>query len=426
MSLTSLKARAVRLLPSSTFARSVSVLVGGTAVAQLISILSLPVLTRIYTPEAFSALAVYSSILALVSVVACLRFEIAIPLPKSDRTAAALCVISVISVIVITCFSILAILLSSNLLNKLTAGRISESLWLIPLGVFAVGMYNAMQYWSTRKRRFGHISKTRITQSLSGTGVKLGSGYLLSGWHSGLIAGQMVAQGAGFLSLGSYLIKNDWHIFEKIKVVHLKAAFKRYDKFPKYSTLEAFANSGSIQIPVLLIAYYAIGAEAGYLMVAMQLLSAPMSLIGKAVSQVYLSDGAEHYHRGELKEFTHKTVISLAKLASLPLLLAAVASPVVLPIVLGEEWQRTGVLIAWMTPWFFMQFITSPVSMSLHITGNQKIAFSLQLAGLAVRVGSIFFAVLISANYLGEFYAISGLVFYSLYLLVILKVLPCP
>lgn len=219
------------------------------------------------------------------------------------------------------------------------------------------------------------------------------------------------------------LIKNDWHVFKKLKIIHLKVAFKRYDKFPKYSTLEAFANAGSIQIPMLLIAFYAIGAEAGYLMVAMQLLSAPMSLIGKAVSQVYLSSGAESYHRGELTAFTYKTIINLAKIAFLPLLLAAVASPFILPLVLGEDWQRTGVLIAWMAPWFFMQFITSPVSTSLHITGNQKTALALQLAGLMIRVGCVSLAALVSAEYIGEFYALSGLIFYSIYLIIVFKII---
>lgn len=423
MSLTSLKARAVRLLPNNTFARGVSVLVGGTALAQLIAILALPILTRLYTPEAFSALAVFSSILALLTVISCLRFEIAIPLPKYDRIAAALCVLSVISVIVISSLSVLVVIFLPNIFDELADETVAQYLWLIPLGVFMVGMYNAMQYWSTRKKRFGHISKTRITQSLSGSSVKLFAGCFLGSWTPGLILGQVVAQGAGFLSLGVALVKHDWSIFKRLKPIYLKAAFKRYDKFPKYSTLEAFANTGSIQIPVLVIAYYAVGAEAGYLMVAMQLLSAPMSLVGKAVSQVYLSDGAERYHRGELTEFTNRTITSLAKVSSFPLLLAAVASPFILPFVLGEEWQRAGVLIAWMAPWFFMQFITSPVSMSLHITGNQKSAFLLQLVGLTLRVGSVFLSLLFSSDYVAEFFAVSGFVFYSIYLFLVLIII---
>lgn len=57
--LTRLKA----LLPRSSFARNVAVLAGGTAVGQAIVVLASPILTRLYTPEDFGVLAVYTSFL---------------------------------------------------------------------------------------------------------------------------------------------------------------------------------------------------------------------------------------------------------------------------------------------------------------------------------------------------------------------------
>lgn len=410
-------------LKNKPFLNRVITLVTGTAIGQLIAILALPILTRLYGPESFSVLAVYASTLSLLTVVACLRLEIAIPLPKSERIAAALCVLAVGSVLLFTLLSSLAVIFLPHIFNTLTNNKISKFLWLIPMGVFAVGMYNALQYWSTRNKKFGLISKTRVTQSLSGTTIKLGAGYLMGSWTAGLVFGQLISQGAGFLSLGRSLVKNDWYIFKSLKKAHLKLALIRYKNFPKYSTWEAFANTGGIQIPVMLIAYYAVGAEAGFLMISIQLLSAPMSLIGNAVAQVYLSEGAERYHRGELRAFTHKTILNLAKLACIPLLLAAIISPLLMPYVLGEEWGRTGVLISWMAPWFFMQFITSPVSMVLHITDNQKIAFVLQLFGLVLRVGSVVLAANIALDWVVEFYAVSGLIFYGVYLLVVLGIL---
>lgn len=411
------------ILLKNPFVRRVSVLVGGTALGQLIAILALPFLTRLYGPEAFSALAVYASILSLITVVACLRLEIAIPLPKSERMAAALCVLSISSVLCITLLVTVVIVFFPDLFNSLTNNKIDGYLWLIPVGVLAVGLYNSLQYWSTRKKKFNLIAKTRVTQSIAGTLVKLISGLVSGGWMAGLIIGQLMSQGTGFVGFGRDLFKNDIKLFKGLKWHHLKAAIKKYDKFPKYSTLEAFANNGGIQIPIILIAYYSVGSEAGYLMIAMQLLGAPMGLIGNSVAQVYLAEGADRYHSGQLKLFTYKTIINLAKLAFVPLLMVAFCAPIIMPYILGAEWQRTGILISWMVPWFFMQFITSPVSMSLHITGNQKIAFILQLFGLILRVGSVLFAGQYYDSYIGEYYAISGLLFYLIYLVVILKIL---
>lgn len=408
------------------FVRRVSVLVGGTALGQLIAILALPILTRLYGPEAFSVLAVYSSVLSLITVIACLRLEIAIPLPKSDRMAAALCVLAITSVIFFTLLTTVFIAIFPDIFNTLTDNKISHFLWLLPIGVLAIGLYNTLQYWSTRRKKFHLIAKTRITQSLSGTIIKLIVGIINSSWTAGLIIGQVISQGTGFISLSRSLLKNDWQLFKKIKPAYLKATLKKYKNFPKYSTLEAFANVGGIQIPIILIAYYSADAEAGYLMVAMQLLSAPMSLIGNSVAQVYLSEGAERHHHGELRKFTIKTIINLAKISFIPLFLIALLAPFLMPYFLGEDWQRTGKLISWMAPWFFMQFITSPVSMALHITGNQKIAFILQFTGLFLRVGLVLIAINFYNIYIGEYYAISGACFYFIYLYVVLKVISKP
>src|SRR5690554_2329394 len=178
-------------LKNKPFLNRVITLVTGTAIGQLIAILALPVLTRLYGPESFAVLAVYVSTLSLLTVIACFRLEIAIPLPKSDRVAAALCVLAIGSVLLFTLLSSLAVIFLPNIFNALTNNKISQFLWLIPMGVFAVGMYNALQYWSTRNKKFGLISKTRVTQSISGTSIKLGAGYLFGGWTAGLVFGQL-------------------------------------------------------------------------------------------------------------------------------------------------------------------------------------------------------------------------------------------
>jgi hypothetical protein len=73
-----------------------------------------------------------------------------------------------------------------------------------------------------------------------------------------------------------------------------------YRRFPVYSTWEALANSAAIHVPVILVAAVAAPDEAGYLMLAMYVLQAPMSLIGAAVGQVYLSKApAVHGRRVE-------------------------------------------------------------------------------------------------------------------------------
>ena len=67
------------------FLKSISVLVGGTIFAQAITVLSLPILTRLYNPLDFSIFAIYTSLLAVLSAISCLRFEVAIPISRDEE-----------------------------------------------------------------------------------------------------------------------------------------------------------------------------------------------------------------------------------------------------------------------------------------------------------------------------------------------------
>lgn len=412
----------LRIIMQGRFVRNVGVLVGGTAFSQLIALLALPFLTRLYTPEDFTVLATYASILGIIASIACLRFEIAIPIPKEQESAIHLFALSVISVVSITLLTWFTIVIGEDWINKLTNQRLVGYLWLLPIGVFFIGLYNALQYWMTREKAFPIVAKTRMTQSISGAATQLGLGY--AGISPlGLLLGQLISSGAGIFGLSRYFSKEYKELIYKINVKDIKKTFKRYDRFPKYSTWEALTNSAGIQLPILIIATLALGAEAGFLMLAIRLLSAPMGLIGGSVAQVYLAEAAEKHHKGKLKEFTRKTTITLAKLGIIPLLLVGIISPFIIPFIFGEEWRRTGILISWMTPWFFMQFITSPISMSLHITNNQRIAMLLQIVGLVLRGGAVWVAAHYFNERVGEVYAISGFVFYSIYLSVVYKVI---
>ncbi len=105
--------------------------------------------------------------------------------------------------------------------------------------------------------------------------------------------------------------------------------------------------------------------------------------------------------------------------AGLALVAIGVLSPSVFWIVFGSEWEKAGLLIAWMTPWFVLQFLASPVSMALHVTGNQRAAMSFQFFALCLRVFSVLWAAEVWPGLVGEAYAISGFFVYSNYLLIV-------
>lgn len=418
-----LKALVNRLLPRASFARSVGVLAGGTAVAQAIGVLVLPVITRLYTPADFSVLAVYASILGIVAGVACLRLDIAIPLPERDEDAANLLAVALLCSAAMAFLAALCVwYFPEQIVHAAGQPGLQPFLWWIPLGIALASAYSAVQFWATRKKRFAAIARTRIVQTTGSTVIQLAGGLLNAQGPLGLLLGQLIGSGAGVFGLCRTAWREDRKALQCIAWVDMRRVFRAHDRFSKYSTFEALANNAAIELPVIIIAAVAVGPEAGYLFLAMRAMAIPIGLIGGAVSQVYLSRAPEEYRSGQLGAFTLQAIATLIRTGVGPLVFAGIVSPVAFPIVFGADWLRAGEMVAWMTPWFILQFVSSPVSMSLHVTNNQRTALQLQIFGLVLRGGGTWLATLFAVKYLFEVYALTGYIFYAVYLIVVLKI----
>lgn len=400
------------------FLKSVSILVGGTAFAQLVGILILPIVTRIYSPEDFSKFAVFSSVIAIISTIACLRFEIAIPMPKTEKQALHLLLLSLLSTIIFVILSSLFLIIWGAQFDILTKNRISEYKIYIPLAVLLLSISTILQLWAIRDKKYKVLARTRIIQSVNGALAQIIFGFMKIG-TIGLIISYLIQSISGLISLLNSFKESINKKYNPFNVHDLRDTFIEYKNYPIFSTAEALLNVLSSQLPILLIGIY-LDVEAAYFMLGIKLLSAPINLIGKATGQVFLGQAAEEFRRGNLKNFTIKISKNLAIFALLPFILVLITAPIVVPFVFGSEWARAGYLISIMTPWFFLQFITNPVSMALHVCNEQKVAMYLQFVGLVLRVCPLALTLIVFKMYAAETFILSSAVFYLIYFIVVI------
>jgi len=147
-----------------------------------------------------------------------------------------------------------------------------------------------------------------------------------------------------------------------------------------------------------------------------------MGLIGNAVSQVYVSRAADSLRNGQLAPLTANVLGGLFRSGVGPLIFAGIVSPDVFQVIFGHEWRRAGELVTWMTPWFVLQFLATPISMVLHVKGRLGSALLLQIGGLVLRVTAVYVVAMISAQHVAEAYSVSGFAFYACCLAVAVRV----
>lgn len=415
----SLRRRIEKYIRERAFLKSVATLVSGTVIGYGVTFAVLPILTRLYSPESFGVLASFSALSLMISNAACLRLDVAIPTAVERREAEHLFVLAVFFAVLISSITYLALLFFPvQLIASVPPEEHRFLVFILALSILAASTYNILQFWATRERNFRVVAKTRVSQSIYGAVIQAGSGLIFNNNPFGLIVGQVASASGGVFKIYRTSVRGKLN-FKTIQISDLVKTFRKFDRYPKYSTAEAFFNGASVQLPIVLISSIYIGAEAGLLMLAMRVMQAPMRLVGSSIGQVYLSEASAKHQALELASFTTNVIGALLKTGVGPIVFFGVISPVIFPYIFGADWARAGVLISWMTPWFVMQFISSPISMALNVTGNQRLALGVQVIGFLARSGFVLYGIFVINGFVSELYAISGFLFYLGYFYVI-------
>lgn len=379
----------------------------------MLVVLSMPVLSRIYSPGDFGALGVFMSIVTISAVFATGRYESAIPISDMDKDAWGL-----LRLTLYLGFSTQILLLLVLFFWRPSMLRsLSYFKMLMPVGVFLMVVITTTEYWLNRKDQFALVGKSRLAGAVILTVSQFLFG-LMSFGMKGLLLGFIL----GLLSTAAM---NIWKSL-KIKppeTANVLALAKAYRRFPGYLLAAQVFNSGANHLPTLVIGNYLGTASAGLYVVGYRAMGV-LDLISTAVSQVFYPQAARQYNAtGQCKDLYQKTVTALFIGAMVLFPLAFMIMPDLFALVLGRQWYQAGKLARWLIPMFFMRFIISPVSTLFYIAGRQHLYLYRQMLLLAlvilslyigIRYGSVFIAVgLYSMSYVIS-YVIDGMVSFNL------------
>lgn len=373
------------LLPANSFARGVVVLSGGTSAAQLVVLLVAPLLTRLYSPEDFGVLAVYVSILSLLSVIATFKYELAIPLPEDEGEVAALTLLSFLILLVVTGLSGIAVLFFGQCLSELLqVPSLANYLWLLPVGILLAGIYQIFTYWGVRLKRFPLIAKAKLWQQFVTATIQL-STFKVGG--IGLILGHVSGQSIGVYALTKKIIYGErWRNTSLSKIIYV--AF-RYRKFPIFSTWGGLLNTAGTQIPPLLFASIFGATAAGMYALAHRIIALPMTVVGQAVGQVFLSNAAIDFRAGKLPQRAMSAHRVLVKIIIPPVLFLILFGQESFAVIFGEKWSPSGEIASWLALWMLVSFSTSPLSSVFTIIGRQALGMIMQAVLFLVRITGI-------------------------------------
>ncbi|MCJ7523770.1 MAG: oligosaccharide flippase family protein [Candidatus Aminicenantes bacterium] len=377
--------------PKGSFRANLITLMTGTAIAQMIMVAISPVLTRLFAPEAFGALGVYLSLLAISGAVVTLRYDQALMLPKNSEVAAALFWSSILSVAAISGFIFLGcVLFFKQIISILKLRDLSIVIFLLPVSLFFFGIYVTLNSWSTRQKKFGRSSISQVVRSLSIAAVQIFSGILKTG-PMGLIGGALAGDFLAALTLGRLVKRDDWPILKRSFCLDkIKNVARQYRDFPLFSSTQNLLNAISQNIPLLLLAKFFGPAVAGFYVLGVRGIQIPMNFFLTSLRQVFFQRASElHNQGGDTYALFKRTTLQLLAMVAVPALTIILFGPRIFAFVLGRKWVIAGEYARWLILWLMLMFANVPAVLFAQICRKQKAVLIQDICLLIFRVLAI-------------------------------------
>jgi O-antigen/teichoic acid export membrane protein len=371
---------------SRAFLKSVSYVLSGTFLAQLIPIAGTFVLARIFTPSSFGQYSVWLGIVLFLSVVVTCRFEMSLAV-EDDGAARYVAVAMTLVTIVLGSIIATAMLFVVLSVSKWTIIRLPMGLLLITIPTAALlAATQTLQNWAAADGRYTHLSVNRLVQATSIVLLQIGLGLIRpdsSCLGFGYLAGIVVALSTGFILMP---ISG----FQLVNIIKKLVDFwKSQKRFPLYSLPADSLSAATAQLPVIIVASRFGEDAAGLLSMALRMVGAPMALLSSSVLDVFKRHASTAFRdRGECRaEYLHAFRILLVVAFVSSIAIISLSKPL-FALFFDHKWLGASAFCIWLLPRFALGFVASPLSYIVYIVGKQQIdlAWQITLIGMTVPV----------------------------------------
>lgn len=400
---------------NSKFARNVLTLFTGTSIAQIIPFFVSPILTRLYKPEDFGILALFTAVFSIVAIISTFQYEAAIVLPKEDDDAANIVGLCLLITSAISFLTLLVIIFFKNTITFwLGEEKLEFWLYFIPIPIFLYGLYNTLNYWATRRKQYKRIAARTISQSATTSGVKMAMGF--AGFlNSGLITGTIVGQATSTSVLGWLTWKDDKNELKRITKTGIIKNAKKYIDFFKYTNIHSFLDVFNSSGVIILLNYFFNSQLVGFYSFTFGIMMKPLQLLSTSISQVFYEKISKTYLNNQsiwnISRIVIKQLVIYSILFFIPILLF---SEIVFKLFFGEEWSYAGKIARILVPWLFFRFICSPIANIPQVLNRQKdflflnLLLNLGVPGIILFMGiydfSFFNILLVISIYAGIYF----------------------
>lgn len=349
--------------------------------------LGLPILTRLYEPDNYSAWIVFFSVWVLFSAIATLRFELAVVLPEEKSEAASLWIACFIASITVGVVSWGVVYLCSESMLGHFHLDLKDYLPLLSIWVGSAGCYQASMGWFTRNKMFGCYALGQFALPVFTIGLQVGLACFVDNGLRELILGAVFAQVfVSLVAVGVVLVRDGAEILQPCSWRGIGRQVSEHRVYPSYMTAYSLIATVRDRFVYFLIGNYSTRATAGYFGLAQRFVNVPNSLAGSALRPVYFQRFASLGFKSVEREVYF--LLFLITAAVIPVwMIFVLHADDLFALAFGEPWRSAGFYGVLLSIPAIPLLIGNWLDRGYDALGKQRVAFWLEMTFSVLSVG---------------------------------------
>lgn len=379
-------------IKASAFARHILTVFTGTAAAQAVNLLLLPILGRLYSVDDFGLYGVFIATISSLSLVVNGGYEAAIMLPTRPREVRSLMNLSILIGLIVS--SVVGILLwagGTYFWALWDASPLHSAQFFVWVCLLGAAIIQPVRIFLNRKKHYNIIAWARLGQVVVAGGTAVYYGYNSDEGFLGLILGYFVGQLVYTVILGVFFDVYYRNTSSDPQTYSFKKLMRLYRDFPTHGLGAGTLNALSRQLPAFLLPA-AFGQDvAGWYDLARRGLMLPVSLVSRSVGEVFYQQAARAKEKSPLalQQLTRQTARYLALGAVLAIIVVWAFAPTVVAWVMEPVWRPAGVYAGWLIPWVALMFVTSPLSFLVDVQRKLDVQLRYNVALFVGRLAAL-------------------------------------
>lgn len=378
----------------NNFAINALGLIIGNLAGQFISIATMPLITRLYSPADFGIFSVFLSILSILGPLSTLRFNEAIFLPKDRKNVLNVLALSIASSFLfsLVVFFLITLIVDTSLIrNWFNINHYIDYCWLIPLGIFLRGVFLSLNQLVEWQIKFKQLAFTPIIMNSTGRLVAISVGLFFYSGAWGLIGGRLSGLMICilyFLWIGPRKIVTNFKT--DITIKNMIRMAKRYKEFAFFGPGSVLLHTASLEILIFIIVSVFSPTIAGLYALGKNMIGVPIGMLGMSLNRVFRQKAVQlKQNPSELLIETEKFVKYLVYFILPIIMIIAVLGDWLFAFLFGKEWIEAGIYAQVLAPSFFFVFFYTCLRMFFIILEKTKERLTVDLIYFVTRGASM-------------------------------------